>query len=70
MEITTELPTQLGEYVTSQVDSGCYANAEDVLRDAVRHHAERAASLEMDDDNPALAAALLAGVRSPKHELN
>jgi putative addiction module CopG family antidote len=68
MTLTLHLPAKLGEYVVSQVASGCYADAEEVVRDAVRHHARWENGLEMDDD-PDLAAALLAGVRSPKQEL-
>lgn len=69
MTLTLHLPDKLGEYVASQVDSGFYADAEEVVRDAVRHQAQQQLALDANDDHPALVDALLAGVRSPKRPL-
>ena len=48
------------EYVNTKVQSGRYADASDVVRDALR-------ALEQRDDfeSPAVEAALLEGTRSP-----
>ncbi len=58
MEIV--LTPELEEFVRSKVQSGRYADANDVVRDALR-------TLELRDDceSPALESALLEGVRSP-----
>lgn len=58
MEIT--LTDKLEELVKDKVRSGRYADASDVMRDALR-------ALELRDDyeSPALEAAVLEGVRSP-----
>ena len=58
MEIV--LTPELEELVRNKVQSGRYADANDVVRDALR-------TLELRDDyeSPALEAALLEGVRSP-----
>ena len=58
MKVT--LTKELRQFVTEKVRSGRYADASDVMRDALR-------TLELRDDfvSPALEAALLEGVRSP-----
>ena len=58
MEIV--LTAELEEFVRNKVQTGRYADANDVMRDALR-------ALELRDDyeSPALEAALLEGVRSP-----
>lgn len=59
------LTKELESLVRSKVRSGRYADASDVMRDALRR-------LEMDEDyeSPALEAALLEGVRSPHRPYN
>lgn len=56
MTLTEELET----FVREKVRSGRYADASDVMRDALR-----ALELRDDQDSPALEAALLEGVRAP-----
>ena len=58
MQVT--LTQELEALVKEKVRSGRYADASDVMRDALR-------TLEQQDDfeSPALEAALLEGVRSP-----
>ena len=60
MQVT--LTKQLEELVEAKVRSGRYADASDVMRDALR-------VLEQRDEfeSPALEAAVLEGVRSPHH---
>jgi antitoxin ParD1/3/4 len=59
MKVT--LTKELERWVEEKVRSGRYTDASDVVRDALR-------TLEQCDsfDSPALEAALLEGVRSPK----
>ena len=64
MTLTLNLPSKLSEYVAAQVAQCYYADPEEVIRDAVRHHA----GMEYEDD-PELEAELLKGVRSPHHPL-
>jgi len=54
------LTAELEEFVRNKEQTGRYADANDVVRDALR-------TLELRDDyeSPALEAALLEGVRSP-----
>lgn len=54
------LTAELEEFVRNKVQSGRYADANDVVRDALR-------TLQLRDEyeSPALEAALLEGVRSP-----
>jgi len=52
-----ELTKDLEEYVESQVRTGGYADAGEVLRDALRHL--RDARSWLDNDSPALEALLL-----------
>jgi antitoxin ParD1/3/4 len=59
MQVT--LTKELEKLVKEKVASGRYADASDVMRDALR-------TLELRDDfeSPALEAAILEGVRSPR----
>ena len=70
MTLTLHLPAKLSEFITSQVATGFYNDAEEVVMDAVRCQARQESSMHLVDDDPELVEALLAGVRSPKHELN
>jgi len=70
MTLTLHLPAKLSEFITSQVASGFYNDAEEVVMDAVRCQARQESSMNLVDDDPELVEALLEGVRSPKHELN
>ena len=58
--MTVTLTKELESLVQQRVQSGRYADASDVVRDALRR-------LEQEDEyeSPALEAALLEGVRSP-----
>jgi len=58
--MTVTLTKELESLVREKVRSGRYADASDVVRDALRR-------MEQDDEyeSPALEAALLEGVRSP-----
>ena len=58
MKIT--LTKELEEYVTAKVRSGRYADASEVMREALRTLEQRE-----EIESPALEAALLEGVRSP-----
>jgi putative addiction module CopG family antidote len=58
MEIA--LTKELESFIAEKVRSGRYADAGDVVRDALRALEERG-----DFDSPALEAALLEGIRSP-----
>ena len=57
--MTVTLTKELETLVRQKVRSGRYADASDVVRDALRRMEEE------DSESPALEAALLEGVRSP-----
>jgi len=62
MQVT--LTKELEYYVKSKVQSGRYADESEVVREALRTLEQRE-----DCESPALEAALLEGVRSPRRPL-
>lgn len=58
--MTVTLPPALNQFVDRLVDSGRYADQEDVVREALR-----ALERQEFDESPALEAAILEGINSP-----
>ncbi len=62
------LTKDLETFVQSRVESGGYTDADDVVRDALRHLRDQQGPLE--NDSPELAALLLVAEESPVTKFN
>lgn len=58
MPMTVKLTDDLESFVRSQIQSGGYADADDVIRDALRHLRDQQSPLDID--SPELEVLLLA----------